>query len=94
MIRKTILLCFFDLEPIQNYSRNKKMQGTCEDQGTVLTTLKKAGILTKGFQLLIWLRCASGLHGEVGNLPSIHYVGSGAAGSRRSIATQSQAFFN
>lgn len=22
MIRKTILLCFFDLEPIQNYSRN------------------------------------------------------------------------
>ena len=70
------------------------MQGTCGNQGTVLTTLKKAGILTKGFQLLIWLRCASGLHGEVGNLPSIHYVGSGAAGSRRSIATQSQAFFN
>ena len=27
------------------------MQGTCGDQGTVLTTLKKAGILTKGFQL-------------------------------------------
>ena len=63
-------------------------------QGTVLTTLKKAGILAKGSQLLIWLRCASGLHGEVGNLPSIHYVGSGAAGSSRSIATQSQAFFN
>lgn len=41
MIRKTILLCFFDLEPIQNYSRNKKMQGTCGDQGIVLTTLKK-----------------------------------------------------
>ena len=27
MMRPTIRLCFFDLEPIQNYSRNKIGQG-------------------------------------------------------------------
>ena len=42
MIRKTILLYFFDSEPIQNYSRNKKFQG--EERGAqiaVLRTMKK-----------------------------------------------------